>query len=188
MVLMATAPVSSKPSTGEAAYNSLAMELQTKGMVSTSLSRPAPCCRSLLIHQQSRISHRSCIFRARTRLQASQIKSAEDLLSLTRLLRELWVIGPLRKPGEGEQETQRVIDENVRDVIDMMNKLRQAAREEMVRELGPHGSYTSGSVAVTSQGVSQVASQGISQTTSQEATQDAGAGSGQTSQTNVTSR
>ncbi|OIW22155.1 hypothetical protein CONLIGDRAFT_687813 [Coniochaeta ligniaria NRRL 30616] len=39
------------------------------------------------------------------------IKSAEDLLQLTYLLHELWIIGLLRKPGEGEREVEATIGE-----------------------------------------------------------------------------
>jgi hypothetical protein len=38
LVVLATEPLGSAPSTGQAAYNSLAMEIQTRGMVSSSIS------------------------------------------------------------------------------------------------------------------------------------------------------
>jgi hypothetical protein len=108
-------------------------------------------------------------------ITASQVKSAEDLLSLTRLLRELWVVGPLMRAGEGEQETQQVIDDNVQGVVDMLNRLRQSAREDMVQGLGSHGSYQSKADKGPSLGathmVSQGATQGVSQATTTQASQ-----------------
>jgi hypothetical protein len=80
------------------------------------------------------------------------------------------VIGPLRRPGEGEQEAQDVIDDNVQSVVDLMNRLRQSAREDMVKEMGSHGSYVSGTFETPSQGTAPLAPQAVSQAQSQVGT------------------
>lgn len=68
------------------------------------------------------------------------IKSTEELLTLTRQLRELWVVGPLRKPGEGEAEAAASIDDSVEQVVGLLNELRQKSRQDL---MGPHGTYVS---------------------------------------------
>ncbi|KAH8902515.1 hypothetical protein BR93DRAFT_972581 [Coniochaeta sp. PMI_546] len=113
LVMLATEPIGSSASAGQAAYSSMAMEIETKGL----------------------------------------IKSAEDLLQLTRLLRELWIIGPLRKPGEGEREAEVTIEDEVRGVVGILGQMREKSRQDLVGQgigqaiLG-QGSYTaSGSEA-----------------------------------------
>lgn len=81
-----------------------------------------------------------------------QIKSTEDLLQLTRLLRELWIIGPLRKPGEGEQEAEARIDVEVGDVVGLLNRLREQSRQRLVSEGGGHGKYVAAAGESKSQG------------------------------------
>lgn len=58
------------------------------------------------------------------------------------MLRELWVIGPLRRPGEGEQEAEEKIEQDVKGAVALANKLRQDVREKMVSK-GRHGKYVS---------------------------------------------
>lgn len=70
-----------------------------------------------------------------------QIKSAEDLLQLTRLLRELWTIGPLRKPGEGEQEAEARIESEVGQVVGLLNRMREQSRQQLVSKGSGHGKY-----------------------------------------------
>ncbi|KAL1872440.1 hypothetical protein VTK73DRAFT_1518 [Phialemonium thermophilum] len=101
LVILATEPVNKTASAGQAAYSSMAMEIETKGL----------------------------------------IKATEDLLQLTRLLRELWVVGPLRKPGEGVAEVEQSIDTEVQDVVSLLNKLREQSRRQMIEDGGGHGNY-----------------------------------------------
>lgn len=55
---------------------------------------------------------------------ATQVQAAEDLLQLTRELKELWLAGPLRKIGEGENDDKMAEDsKKVRDMVeDILNK------------------------------------------------------------------
>lgn len=73
-----------------------------------------------------------------------QIKSVEDLLALTRQLRELWVVGPLRKPGEGEREAEEQIDTEVQKVVQLLNQIRGQGRQSLVSEGGGFGEYAVG--------------------------------------------
>lgn len=58
----------------------------------------------------------------------SKIKAAEDLLKLSRELKELWLFGPLRELGEGEMNMQmdedvEGVDKLARSVLDSVNKV-----------------------------------------------------------------
>lgn len=67
---------------------------------------------------------------------------------MTRLLRELWIIGPLQKPGEGEREVEATIQEEMRGIVGILHKMRDNSRQELIDQgtgqavLG-QGSYTS---------------------------------------------
>ncbi|KAM7215599.1 hypothetical protein V8F06_008986 [Rhypophila decipiens] len=63
------------------------------------------------------------------------VKSTEDLLSLTCRLRELWAVGPLKKPGEGgEAEALEQMKQDAMSVFQLLDKMRGEARQKMVRE------------------------------------------------------
>ncbi|KAJ9136853.1 hypothetical protein NKR23_g9495 [Pleurostoma richardsiae] len=104
LTMLATDRITNKASTGTAAYHSMAMDLETQGMIT----------------------------------------AIEDLLALTRQLRELWVVGPLRKPGEGEREAEETIDSEVQRVTQMLNQLKEGSRQKMVKEGCGHGEYVVG--------------------------------------------
>lgn len=70
----------------------------------------------------------------------SQIKSVENLLSLTRRIRELWIVGPLRKPGEGDR-TEETIESEVQKVVGILNQLRANKRQQLVSEGGGYGQF-----------------------------------------------
>jgi len=53
----------------------------------------------------------------------AMVRAAEDLLRLTRELKEMWLFGPLRKIGEGEGEGG--MGENVKKVGEMVEGLLQ---------------------------------------------------------------
>ncbi|KAK1756611.1 hypothetical protein QBC47DRAFT_380252 [Echria macrotheca] len=74
------------------------------------------------------------------------IKSVEDLLQLTRQLRELWVVGPLRGPGEGDDEAQKAIQKDAAAFFGMMNRARAEDRMRRVRESGGCMTYLEGNV------------------------------------------
>jgi hypothetical protein len=50
-----------------------------------------------------------------------QVRAAEDLLQLTRELKEMWLFGPMRGIGEGEGEGK--IDEDSKTVGEMVEAL-----------------------------------------------------------------
>jgi hypothetical protein len=52
-----------------------------------------------------------------------QIRAAEDLMSLSRELKEMWLFGPLRSLNEGEASANARIDEDARAVIAIMDSL-----------------------------------------------------------------
>ena len=64
----------------------------------------------------------------------SQIKSTEDLLGLTRQLRELWVVGPLKRPGEGDTEARENVRQDAAAVFEMMNAMRGDNRRRRAQE------------------------------------------------------
>ncbi|KAK3369683.1 hypothetical protein B0T24DRAFT_596394 [Lasiosphaeria ovina] len=68
------------------------------------------------------------------------IKSVEDLLGLTRLLRELWIAGPLKTFGEGEDEAERLMRADAAVVFALRNQLRIATRQRTA--LASSGSIT----------------------------------------------
>ncbi|KAK5659515.1 hypothetical protein OQA88_717 [Cercophora sp. LCS_1] len=96
--------VDSTASTGQAAYNSMAIEIMTNGL----------------------------------------IKSTEDLLSLTRQLRELWVVGPLKKPGEGDDEAQQGIKQDAEKFFAALDGMRNAERSAKAQASGGCMTYRQG--------------------------------------------
>ncbi|KAK0667898.1 hypothetical protein QBC41DRAFT_253115 [Cercophora samala] len=56
------------------------------------------------------------------------ISATEDLLSLTREIRELWIIGSLTKPGAGDEEARQSIKQEADETFDMVNALRHEQR------------------------------------------------------------
>ncbi|KAH8898243.1 hypothetical protein GQ53DRAFT_759513 [Thozetella sp. PMI_491] len=71
----------------------------------------------------------------------SLTQSTEDLLQLTRQLRELWVVGPLQLPDDGDNEAEKNIDKEVMDILSKLNTMREGARRQMMQEAGGHGTY-----------------------------------------------
>jgi hypothetical protein len=57
-----------------------------------------------------------------------QIRTAEDILALTRELKEMWLFGALRKIGEGEEEG--AMAEDSEKVLELVQKLLKDAREK----------------------------------------------------------
>jgi len=56
---------------------------------------------------------------------AAMISAAEDLLKLTREMKELWLFGPLRELGEGEEEGQMAEDaKKVGEKLDALFKIQ----------------------------------------------------------------
>lgn len=61
-----------------------------------------------------------------------QVQAAEDLLQLTRELKELWLAGPLRELGEDEEtgkmaEDAKKVGEMVNGLLKQASELRQGA-------------------------------------------------------------
>ena len=54
----------------------------------------------------------------------NQIKAAEDLLTITRTLKEAWLYGKLQTVGNSEAEKQT--DETAAKVLEALERLRQA--------------------------------------------------------------
>jgi hypothetical protein len=66
------------------------------------------------------------------KLTSTQVTAAEDLLQLTRELKEMWLFGPLRGIGEGEGEG--TMDDDSRQVGEMVEAvLRKDAESENSR-------------------------------------------------------
>lgn len=124
LVNYATEPITNKTSTGQASYNSMAMDLETQVLV-CDLPDSLP---------------------AKSSLTSLQIKSVENLLSLTRRIRELWIVGPLRKPGEGDR-TEETIESEVQSVVGILNQLRANKRQQLVSEGGGYGQFEVGDLA-----------------------------------------
>ncbi len=73
-----------------------------------------------------------------------QIKSTEDLLGLTRQLRELWVVGPLRQPGEGDDEAQQGIKQDAVAFFATLSAMRGEERMKKAQESGGCMQYREG--------------------------------------------
>ncbi|EGS20325.1 uncharacterized protein CTHT_0021510 [Thermochaetoides thermophila DSM 1495] len=63
------------------------------------------------------------------------VKYTEDLLSLTRTLRELWVVGPLTGPGEKDAQAEEGMAKDAEVVWDVLNEMRDRERERMMAAL-----------------------------------------------------
>ncbi|KAM7184466.1 hypothetical protein V8F20_012205 [Naviculisporaceae sp. PSN 640] len=75
------------------------------------------------------------------------VKSVEDLLALTRRLRELWAVGPLKKPGEGgEAEALNEMRQNAASVFQILDQMREEKRQRMVRQSEGGLAYVTGAV------------------------------------------
>lgn len=68
-------------------------------------------------------------------INVEQTKTTEDLLILTRRLRELWVVGPLRPAGEGDDAARESVRQDAEAVFAVMNRVRAEGR----RVEGPGG-------------------------------------------------
>ncbi|KAK1833694.1 hypothetical protein QBC39DRAFT_369951 [Podospora conica] len=55
-------------------------------------------------------------------------KTTEDLLILTRRLRELWVVGPLKPAGEGDDAARESVRQDAEAVFAVMNRQRAEGR------------------------------------------------------------
>ncbi|KAF3769737.1 hypothetical protein M406DRAFT_66210 [Cryphonectria parasitica EP155] len=126
LVAIATDRITNKASIGQAAHNSMAMQLETQRLV---------CYRQI---------HVLVLYPADPSLQ---IKGVENLLALTRRIRELWIIGPLRKPEEDGRQLEESINTDVQIVADLLNQLRSHTRQQYVSAGGGYGQYVVGSLA-----------------------------------------
>lgn len=91
-------------------------------------------------------------------LMNGMVQSVEELLSLTRKMRELWVVGPLRKPGEGNEEVEREMRGCWEEITQNVGGWRGQKRGEVVSGMGKGrgmGEYKEGEVGVPA-GVVQV--------------------------------
>ncbi|KAK3295182.1 uncharacterized protein B0H64DRAFT_441607 [Chaetomium fimeti] len=70
---------------------------------------------------------------------SSIIKSTEDLLSLTRKIRELWVIGALKPPGAHDAEAEQGMRQDAEQVLTMLNTLRDRQRQAMLQHAAAVG-------------------------------------------------
>lgn len=65
-------------------------------------------------------------------------------MSLTRQLRELWVVGPLKKPGEGDDEAQQGIKQDAETFFSTLNAQRNAERLGKAQASGGCMTYRQG--------------------------------------------
>ncbi|KAI1187078.1 hypothetical protein F5B17DRAFT_401175 [Nemania serpens] len=68
---------------------------------------------------------------------AALIKEIENLLALTRDIKKLWIAGPLRKPGDADEQTrEKELDKQAQEVSNIYNKLMamQVENENKQRE------------------------------------------------------
>ncbi|KAI0460529.1 hypothetical protein F5B21DRAFT_452203 [Xylaria acuta] len=62
------------------------------------------------------------------------IKEVENLLALNREIKQLWITGPLRKPGDAEEKNlEKVIDERAAGVSKLYNTLVELQNEPAKR-------------------------------------------------------
>lgn len=112
IVSTAAAKVDSTASAGQAAVNTMAIEILVHGLVLLPNPRPPSTTRPLI--------HKST--------NPSQTKTTEDLLILTRRLRELWVVGPLKPAGEGDDAARESVRQDAEAVFAVMNRVRAEGR------------------------------------------------------------
>ncbi|KAK3504444.1 hypothetical protein B0T13DRAFT_516362 [Neurospora crassa] len=129
---------------------------------------------SLLHHGASSVNGTASIGQAAYNAMATDIlmngmvQSVEELLSLTRKMRELWVVGPLRKPGEGDEEVEREMRGCWEDIIGEkgVGGWRAQKRAEVVDKMGGGkgvGEYKEGEVGVPAGVVQQLQQQQFGQ-------------------------
>ncbi|KAL1894257.1 hypothetical protein Sste5346_006043 [Sporothrix stenoceras] len=100
--------------------------------------------RDLVKAATSRISNRSTIGEAAAnRLKidaevAGLLRTAENLCTLTRRIRELWIVGALRASGAGDAEAESKIRSDVAPLLAQLEGMQQATR---TRDLGKYGTY-----------------------------------------------
>ncbi|EAA29806.1 hypothetical protein GE21DRAFT_4951 [Neurospora crassa] len=100
---------------------------------------------SLLHHGASSVNGTASVGQAAYNAMATDIlmngmvQSVEELLSLTRKMRELWVVGPLRKPGEGDEEVEREMRGCWEGVVQNVGGWRGLKRAEVVNKMGGKG-------------------------------------------------
>jgi hypothetical protein len=91
----------------------------------------------------------------------AQVKSTEDLLSLTRKIRKLWVIGPLKAPGAHDAQAEQEMQQDAEHVFAMLNAIRDAQRQKMLQQGGL--TYERGEIEATGSSASGNAGQGPSE-------------------------
>lgn len=127
LILHSAEKVDNIASTGQAGYNSMAVEIMMHGLVRVA--------HTLVTSYKTLIS--SC----------SKVKSTEDLLALTRRLRELWVVGPLKKPGDGgEAEVLHEMKQDAASIFELLNRMRAEAREKIASESNGCMTYVLGAI------------------------------------------
>ncbi|KAK2067058.1 hypothetical protein P8C59_000825 [Phyllachora maydis] len=86
-------------------------------------------------------------------MQRNMVRLAEDLLKITREIRELWAVGPLRLVGDAsERRAQEGVDASVGQAVALLNALRCRRRERMVAEAGGRIEYVAGRGGVVGDG------------------------------------
>ncbi|KAK4097631.1 hypothetical protein N658DRAFT_500240 [Parathielavia hyrcaniae] len=67
-------------------------------------------------------------------MMSGVVKSTEDLLSLTRKMRELWVVGPLKAPGAQDAEAEQAMQQDADQVFAMLNAIRDSQRQRLMQQ------------------------------------------------------
>lgn len=99
---------------------------------------------ALIMAATTRVSSRSTIGEAaanRLRIDsevAGLLRTAENICTLTRRIRELWIVGALREPGEGDVEAETRIRTDVLPLVAQMEALQTQQRQA---DLGPYGTH-----------------------------------------------
>ncbi|KAK3495215.1 uncharacterized protein B0T23DRAFT_412086 [Neurospora hispaniola] len=107
---------------------------------------------SLLHHGASSVNGTASVGQAAYNAMATDIlmngmvQSVEELLSLTRKMRELWVVGPLRKPGEGDEEVEREMRGCWEEIKENVGGWRRGQKRGMLLGEGGTGEYKEGEV------------------------------------------
>ncbi|KAH6635809.1 major facilitator superfamily domain-containing protein [Chaetomium tenue] len=92
---------------------------------------------------------------------SSIIKSTEDLLSLTRKIRELWLIGALKPPGAQDAAAEQAMQQDAEQVFAMLNALRDRQRQGMLQQAAGGGfAYEQGAVDGPAPPLQQAQSEG----------------------------
>ncbi|CAK7203988.1 hypothetical protein SEUCBS139899_006738 [Sporothrix eucalyptigena] len=99
---------------------------------------------ALVMAATARVSNRSTIGEAaanRLRIDAEVaglVRTAENICTLTRRIRELWMVGALRASGEGEAEAEQEIRKSVEPLATQLTEMQGQRR---TRNLGAYGTY-----------------------------------------------